>query len=457
MKHYPIPCGKKILSLEIPDHVSVQWVESHKMKPVPNVTRAVEKSLHRPIGTPRLRELVKSGQTVALVVTDITRQIPEEIILPLLLKELEAGGIKKQDVTAVVAAGTHRSNTPEELKEKFGDVVKEIPFINHNPYNPEGLIKLGTSSSGIPLVFNQRVAQADVRISTGVIETHLFAGYSGGVKSIAVGVAGEETIAATHNYQMLQQTRLGIVEKNQFRRFLTEAAQAIGLHFIVNVVQTGKKEVVKVVAGDPIKAFQKGVETARRLYEVEIDQPGEIVVSGVGYPKSRDLYQATRAANVVVFAPQPVVTKGGTILIPAPCEDGCGHPGYCTILRRSEDADDVIAISREEGFAAGEQKALILAWILKQAKIVVTDCTIPEETLQELHLESMPTLQEALNRELKRNPEARVVLIPDGLLTLPIIKHRAGRNKNGGENGFSTKRNHTRHGHSGDFGWKNQC
>jgi nickel-dependent lactate racemase len=356
------------------------------------------------------------------VVTDITRQLPEEIILPLLLRELEAGGIKKRDVTAVVATGTHRPNTPEELHKKFGDIVNEISFINHDPYDSKGLVELGTSSSGIPLVFNRAVARADIRISTGVIETHLFAGYSGGVKSIAVGVAGEKTIAATHNYQMLQQTRLGIVEGNEFRRFLAEATQAVGLHFIVNVVQTGKKEVVKVVAGDPAEAFHEGVKTARHLYEVEIDQPGEIVVSGVAYPKSRDLYQATRAANVVVFGPRPVVSKGGVILIPAPCEDGCGHPGYCTIMKRSEDADDVIAISREEGFAPGEQKALILAWILKQARIVMTDCSLQEETLREIHLESSPTLQEALDRELKRNPKARVVLIPDGLLTLPIIR-----------------------------------
>ena len=423
MKRYQIPCGKKFTSIQIPDNVPVQQVESRKIAPVPDVRKAVEEALNRPIGTSRLLELVKPNQTVALVVTDITRQLPEEIILPLLLRELEAGGIRKQDITAVIATGTHRPNTPEELKRKFGDVVDEISFINHDPYDSKGLVELGTSSSGIPLVFNRAVAKADIRISTGVIETHLFAGYSGGVKSIAVGVAGEKTIAATHNYEMLQETRLGIVEGNEFRRFLTEATQAIGLHFIVNVVQTGKKEVVKVVAGDPVKAFNEGVKTARHLYEVEIDQPGEIVVSGVSYPKSRDLYQATRAANVVVFGPQPVVSKGGVILIPAPCEDGCGHPDYCTIMRRSEDADDVIAISREEGFAPGEQKALILAWILKRARIVMTDCSLPEDTLREIHLESSPTLQGALDRELEKNPKARVVLIPDGLLTLPIIKN----------------------------------
>jgi nickel-dependent lactate racemase len=221
---------------------------------------------------------------------------------------------------------------------------------------------------------------------------------------------------------MLQQTRLGIIEGNEFRRFLTEATQALGLHFIANVIQTGMKEVVKVVAGDPVKAFQEGVKVARELYEVEVDHPGEIVVSGVSYPKSRDLYQASRAANVVVFGPRPVVTKGGAILIPAPCEDGCGHPGYCDIMKRAEDVDDIIAISREEGFAPGEQKALILAWILKQARVVMTDCTLPEETLSELYLESMPTLQEAFDQELKRNPKARIILIPDGLLTLPVVK-----------------------------------
>ena len=425
MKQYQIPCGKNSISIQIPDNVSVRQVESRKAAPVPDVKRAVEESLSRPIGTLQLRELVKPKQTVALVVTDITRQLPEEIILPLLVRELEAAGVKKRDITAVVATGTHRSNTPEELYRKFGEIVNQISFINHDPYDSKSLVDLGTSSSGIPLAFNRAVAQADIRISTGVIETHLFAGYSGGVKSIAVGVAGEKTIAATHNYQMLQQTRLGIIEGNEFRRFLTEATQAIGLHFIVNVVQTGKKEVVKVVAGDPVEAFHEGVKTARHLYEVEIDRPGEIVVSGVTYPKSRDLYQATRAANVVAFGPQPVVTKGGTILIPARCEDGCGHPGYCSIMKRSEDADDVIAISREEGFAPGEQKALILAWILKQARIVMTDCVIPKETLRGLHLESIPTLQEALDRELERKPGARVVLIPDGLLTLPIIRQSA--------------------------------
>jgi nickel-dependent lactate racemase len=422
MKVYQVPCGKKLIPLQVPDHVPVQYVESRKAEPVLDVGRAVEEAINRPTGTPRLRDLVKPGKTVAIVVSDITRKLPEEIIVPLLVRELEAAGIKKGDITAVVATGTHRPNTAEELREKFGNVVDEIAFVNHDPWDSKGLVNLGISTGGIPLVFNRIVAQADYRVSTGVIETHLFAGYSGGVKSIAVGVAGEETIGATHNYEMMKNTRLGVIEGNKFRQFLTEAAQAIGLHFIVNVVQTGSKEVVRVVAGDPVEAFHEGVKTARHLYEVEVDQAGDIVISGVSYPKSRDLYQASRAGNVVVFGPKPAVAKGGVILIPAPCEDGCGHPGYCEIMKRSEDVEDVIAISREEGFAPGEQKALILAWILRHARIVMTDCILPRETLKELYLESVPTLQEALDRELQKEPKARVLLIPDGLLTLPVVK-----------------------------------
>jgi nickel-dependent lactate racemase len=165
MKEYPIPCGKKTIALQIPDGVPVQWVESRKMAPVPDVRRAVEEALSRPIGTSRFRDLVKPGQTVALVVTDITRKLPGEIILPCLLKGLETGGIKKKDITAVVATGTHRPNTPEELREKFGPVVDEIAFINHDAWNSERVVHLGFSPGGIPLVFNsRRVAESDMWI-----------------------------------------------------------------------------------------------------------------------------------------------------------------------------------------------------------------------------------------------------------------------------------------------------
>jgi len=143
--------GKKTISIRIPDSVPVQWVESRKFAPVPDVKTAVEESLDRPIGTPKLRDLVKPGKTVSIVVTDITRKLPEEVILPLLVKELKAGGTREQDITAVIATGTHRPNTPEEIREKFGEISNEIRFINHNPWDPKELVNLGASKEGFLL------------------------------------------------------------------------------------------------------------------------------------------------------------------------------------------------------------------------------------------------------------------------------------------------------------------
>lgn len=417
-----VPCGLQEVSLTIPDGVPTELVEARELPPVPDVALAIRDALAHPIGSPNLAELVRPGQKVALIVTDLTRKLPEDLILPALLDELRAGGVREQDVTAVVATGTHRPNTLEELAEKFGrELVDRIRFVNHRAFDSSTLKDLGRSRNGIPLVVNREVAEADVRISTGVIETHLFAGYSGGVKSVAVGVAGAETIAATHNWAMVKETRLGVTEGNRFRDFLTEAAQAVGLDFIVNVVQTGRKEVVRVVAGDPVAAWQEGVKTARSMYEVPLRAPADLVVTGVTYPKSRDLYQAARAANTSVFGPQPVVKAGGAILLPAPCEDGFGHPGYVEWMSRCSGPEEIIAQAEEQGFAPGDQKALILAWILKQAKLVVTDCRIPAAELRRIHLNSAPTLQEAFDRELARRPEARVAVIPDALLTLPVL------------------------------------
>ncbi len=422
MPRYTVPNGQRRIPLDIPDTVKVTVVENRLLPVLPDPERAIREAAAHPIASLPLSKKVRHGQKVAVIVTDITRKLPEDLILPVLLEELRAGGVAPGDVTVIVATGTHRPNTREELAGKFGaDLLDRLRFVNHNAWDERELTNLGTTKNGIPVVVNREVAAADVRISTGVIETHLFAGYSGGVKSIAVGVAGAATIAATHNYDMMKQTSLGTIENNPFRDFLTEAAAAVGLDFIVNCVQTGEKGLVKVVAGDPVLAFQEGVRTARAMYEVEIDRPGGIVICGVLYPKSRDLYQATRAANTSLFGPRPVVEKGGVLLIPASCEDGFGHPGYVDWMSRCNSADEIVRSACEDGFGPGDQKALILARILQHARMVMTDCGISPAELRRVHLESAATLQSALDDELRRRPGARIILIPDALLTLPII------------------------------------
>lgn len=423
MNSYWVQNGRTKVHFTIPEGIETTVIRTNPLPKLSDPALKIRQAILNPIDSPRLFNLVKPGQKVAVIATDITRKLPEEIILPILIEELSRGGIRDEDITIIVATGTHRANTPEEFVSKYGqEICSRFPVVNHNAWAAEGLVDLGRSRRGIPLVVNRQVALADVRISTGVIELHLFAGYSGGVKSVAVGVAGEATIGATHNYEMMKTTRLGQINNNPFRDFLTEAAQAVGLDFIVNVIQTGDKELVGVVAGDPVCAFEEGVRIARRMVEVEIDQAADIVIAGVTYPKSRDLYQASRAANASVFGPRPAVKKGGVILVPASCEDGFGHAGYVDWMQNCETPQGIIRDACQSGFAPGDQKALILAWILNHARIVMTDCQISAGELASVHLESAPTLQEALDAELKRRPDARVMVIPDALLTLPVLK-----------------------------------
>ncbi|HHY92703.1 MAG TPA: nickel-dependent lactate racemase [Firmicutes bacterium] len=423
--HIEVPFGKGVLDFIVPDQNLLGVIKPPAVSTL-DPKEAIRAALAQPIGSPRLREMARPGQKAVIVPTDITRSLHEEIILPLLLEELNAAGIPDGDITLVIANGTHRPDTREECVAMYGEeVVKRVRIVNHSAYEEAGLKYLGqTPSRGIPVKVNKIVAEADLKIATGVIEPHLFAGYSGGVKSIAVGVAGAETIAATHNVDILDdpRTRLGVIEGNVFRQFLEEATRFVHLDFVVNVVLTPEKEFVRVVAGDPVAAHAEGVRTARQVYEVAVDRPADIVIAAPGYPKDRDLYQATRAVNTSVYGPKPLVKQGGVLIIPAPCPDGIGHEGYHSWMRTVHSADEAVAKAKAEGFAPGEHKVFVLARILQQAELMIVGSAVPERTLRELLLTPVKTMEQALARALARlGPEASVWVLPYGVITIPVV------------------------------------
>lgn len=425
MQKFAVSVGKKQVSFSIPAGIESRVIRPKDLPVIEDVKNAIQQAIDQPIGRKRLLETVRPGDRVAIIVTDTTRKLPEDIIVPLLLDQLALAGVKMDNITIVNALGKHEANTVEELTEMLGaGVMKRVKVINHAPLDPTKLKSLGNSAYGFPIVINDLVLDADVKIATGIIEPHLFAGYSGGVKTLSVGVAGLETLAATHNYQMLEhpKTRLGIIKDNIFRQFLTEAARAVGIDFIVNVVQNGKKELLAVYAGHPIKAFEKGVEKAREVFEVAMEQEYDIVVSIPGYPKSINLYQATRAWNSVVFGARPVVKKGGTIIIPAPCEKGVGEKAFYQVLADAVTPQQVIKDAQKNGFMPGEHKAFLAAKVLNYCRVIMTDCRIAAEKLQEMHLEVEATLQEALDRVIAKEDNPSVLIMPDGTLTLPIFK-----------------------------------
>lgn len=230
-------------------------------------------------------------------------------------------------------------------------------------------------------------------------------------------------MAATHNVDILEhpRTRLGVIEKNIFREFLTEVAMTVGIDFIVNVVQNGHKELLGIFAGDPVKAFEEGVKRAKEIYETKIDKEYDVVISIPSYPKSTDLYQATRAWNTVVFGPRPMVKKGGTIIIPAPCEKGFSHSSFYEWLAKASHPQEVISRAHKFGFEPGDQKAFIAAKVLEYASVYITDCLIPKEKIKDMHFEAEDNLQEVVDKVIGKRNNPSILIMPYGLITLPLF------------------------------------
>jgi lactate racemase len=431
---YRVPFDHGELEFELPAGWQGTVVESRTVPPVDDVPAEVAAALANPTNSPPLRDLAGPGDRVCIVFTDITRASPDHLLVPPILAELEAAGVRDEDVTLLCGIGLHRPSTPEEKVTKLGrNVVERYRVVDNEPLNPEALVSLGTTESGIPLSVNKVAYEADLLIATGIVEPHQYAGYSGGRKTLAVGAAGEAMIAYTHGPQMIDHpaTRLGRIEGNPFHEAISEAARRAGLRFIVNVVQDDQKRVVYVRAGEPQAAFQELVTRARTLYEVPVPQQYDVAVAGVGYPKDANLYQASRAASYLFFAPTPVVKPGGAFLVPAPCGEGAGEGvGEQRFLKAMQDAADVQSIlddARRYGYPPGQQRAFVMAKVLEQNDVIVVGAQDPA-LIESAKFLAAPTMEAAFALAGERaksrglGQELQALVVPHALLTLPIVQ-----------------------------------
>jgi nickel-dependent lactate racemase len=404
-------------------------VESKLMPPIKDVPVAVAKALAHPTNSPPLRELARAGDKVCIVFTDITRASPDHLLVPPILAELEAAGVRDEDITLLCGIGLHRPSTLEEKVAKLGQaVVDRYRVVDNQPLNPEALVDLGTTESGIPLSVNRLAYEADLLIATGIVEPHQYAGYSGGRKTLAVGAAGEAMIAYTHGPHMIDQpgTRLGRIEGNPFHEAITEAARRAGLRFIVNAVQDDRKRVVFIGAGEPGATFSELVTFAKALYEVPVPRQYDVAVAGVGFPKDANLYQASRAASYLFFAPVPVVKPGGVFIIPAPCGEGAGEGvGEQRFLKAMQGAPDVRSIlddARKNGYPPGQQRAFVMAKVLEQNDVIIVGAQDPD-LIRSAKMLTAPTIEMALAMAGNNLGGALdVLVVPHALLTLPIVQ-----------------------------------
>lgn len=426
---FSVPFGKGRLEFDLPRGFRGHVVESKTLPPIADVPAEVRRYLRNPVGSAPLRDLAGPGDRVCIVFTDITRASPDYLLVPPVLEELEAAGVRREDITLLCGVGMHRPSTHEEKIAKLGaDVVRNYRVIDHEPQNPAALVDLGKTPSGIPLTVNKIAYEADLLIATGIVEPHQYAGYSGGRKTLAVGAAGEEMIAYSHGPAIVDHpgTRLGKIEGNPFHEAVTEAARRAGLGFIVNVVIDDNKQVVAVRAGATEEAFMELVAIARSIFEVPIPQQYDVAVAGVGFPKDANLYQASRAASYLFFAPTQVVRDGGYIILPAECEEGpgegVGEQRFFETMRNAASPQQILDDARKYGYKPGEQRAFVMAKVLEKNKVIVVGSK-DSDMIRQAKMIPAATMDEAfaiIQQDL--GPQGDVLIVPHALLTLPIVQ-----------------------------------
>lgn len=375
----------------------------------------VRRALSEPVGSLRLREIVRPGENIAIVTSDITRPMPTSVVMPLLLDELYAAGVHAEDVTLIFALGSHRQHTEEERKKLAGERAwAEITCVDSDP---DACVCLGTTAAGTPVEITEAVARADRRICLGNIEYHYFAGYSGGAKAIMPGVSTRAAIQANHAMMVRPESRAGTLESNPLRMDIEEAGRICGIDFILNVVLSEQKEILCAVAGHPIAAHRAGCRFLDTLYLKTIPAPVDIVlVSQGGAPKDLNLYQTQKALDNARHA----VKAGGIIILIGSCGEGLGERVFEQWMTQSESPDAMIERIGHD-FQLGGHKAAAIALTLKKADIYLVSDLAPD-FVRSIFLTPQPSVQEALDRAFERlGPDAAVLAMPCGGSTLPRI------------------------------------
>jgi nickel-dependent lactate racemase len=432
-KRYQVPYNKSFIEFQLPSGMHADMAVSKKVDHLKDIPQAIREALANPVGSSPLQELAAPGKKACIVFTDSTRACPDHLLVPAILKELELGGVRDEDITLLCGTGMHRKSTLTEKIAKLGDsIVKRYLVIDNQPQNPEVLLDLGITKGGVPVQIHRAAVEADLLIATGIIEPHQYAGYSGGCKTLSVGAAGEALIAYTHGPAFVDNphTRLGRIEGNPFQEAVIEAARLAGLRFILNVVLDDEKHILRVGAGDPELAFKDLVSFARSVFEVPVPNQFDIVIGGVGYPKDTNIYQASRGPSNLFFAPIPVVRPAGYLIIPARCEEGAGDGiGEQRFLRAMRDAPDIHFIledARRNGYPPGQQRAFVMAKVLEQVKVIIVASECPDlvAACKMIPAESMDEALEIASKEV--GSECRVLIVPHAMLTLPVIGKAEG-------------------------------
>ena len=409
--------------LEIPERNLFGIFSPSIVKVEKSEEQIIEEALSHPIGSPPLTQILKGREKVLVVVDDYTRSTPVQKILPCLIKELGGAGVKKDCIKILVALGTHRPMTEEEMIKKFGpELAKQYPILNHSWWDPSQLVNLGETEKGTPILVNRIVNEVDFIIGVGQIVPHRVSGFSGGCNIVQPGICGEETTGKTHWLSARFRGReiLGKIE-NPVKDEIEQVALKARLKWIINTIQDGSGRLVAAVAGDPIHAYRIGAKRSLEVYRSELPGEADIVIAD-SHPYDSELWLASKG----IYASELAVKQGGVVILVSPCPEGVSpsHPevlefGYQTF----EDADLLFRQGKIHKLTAAAHLVHVGRVIKERASGIMVSKGISKEETERLGLTHASSPQEALEIAFSRmGRHARVAILQRGGEILPVIK-----------------------------------
>lgn len=416
-----LPYGKTDVCVRVPARNFIGSIEPKEYSACSDAKAEVERALREtlPVGSKRLREIARPENKVAIVVDDATRKTPSSIMLFPVLDELNAAGVKDENITVIFGCGTHRPVKIEEATTLLGEeTLKRVKTISHN-CKVQDLVLVGTTKRGNKVYLNRVFVEADIRVLLGDVGFHYYAGYGGGRKSVLPAVAGEETIKFNHALMLNANAHTGILEGNPVHEDMVEAAELAKVDFALNIVTNSKCEVVKAFSGKLESVFSEGVKLVDNMYRVAVERRSDIVVvSCGGNPADINLFQAYKAVDGAL----EVVKRGGVIILVAECPEGHGNQVFYDWMIRFP---DLKSVEREikRNFVLGGHKAYYLLKALQHHQIILVSSMPDYYATNIFKLKTARAVNDALNEAFNiLGKGARVWTIPQGNYTLPEVK-----------------------------------
>jgi nickel-dependent lactate racemase len=413
--------GTTGLEVDLPDD-NVTVIEPVYRAPAPDPHQTLLAAMRAPVDSRPLPALVKAGHRIAISVCDITRAQPRRETLDAIFAELP--NVRREDVTILIATGTHRANTPDELDHMLGpDIARQCIVINHDSRDAAAMQYVGRTSTGVEVRLNRHWLAADVRITTGFVEPHFFAGFSGGPKMVAPGLASLDTVMTLHDARRIghPSATWGTTEGNPVHDDVREIARMVPVDFAIDVTLNRDQQITAAFAGDILSEHLNACAAARESAMRAVPQPFDVVLTtNSGYPLDQNLYQAVKGMS----AAAKIVKPGGTIICAAECRDGLpNHGSYGAVLASQPDPESLLAMINAPGYSKPDQwQVQIQAQIQLKAKVMVKTAGLTDAQVRAAHFEPIADVEDAVRCALRRaGPDATLCVLPQGPQTIPYL------------------------------------